>query len=92
MEVILNEGIQKIGDFAFSDCTLLQSITLPSSVTEVSNAAFFDCNNLREAILNEGLKKIGHGAFCFSTSFYKVLQFLPQSLRLAIMHLIGAVV
>ncbi len=31
--IILNNGVTSIGDYAFSDCTNLTSITIPSSVT-----------------------------------------------------------
>ena len=33
--VVLNEGIQKIGDYAFLDCSSLESITFPSSVISI---------------------------------------------------------
>ena len=41
-----NEGLQKIEDEAFYDCTSLESITLPSTVTEIGDEAFSDCTNL----------------------------------------------
>lgn len=62
-EVVLNEGIQKIGDQAFIGCTSLESITLPSTVTEIGVFAFTGCKNLRNVSLNEGLKVIGNMAF-----------------------------
>jgi len=63
ISVRFNEGLQKIEDEAFYDCTSLESITLPSSVTEIGDEAFSDCTNLSEVILNDGLQKIGIGAF-----------------------------
>ena len=57
------EGLQKIGNSAFIDCTSLESITLPSTVTEIGNYAFYDCMNLREVTFNEGLQEIGVNAF-----------------------------
>jgi len=62
-EVVLNEGITKIGDQAFIGCTSLESITLPSTVTEIGVFAFTGCKNLRNVSLNEGLKVIGNMAF-----------------------------
>jgi len=61
-EVILNEGLEKIGDEAFSS-TKIESITIPGSVKEIGKGAFSGCKNLEEIILNEGLEKIGHPAF-----------------------------
>ncbi|QKX39421.1 leucine-rich repeat domain-containing protein [Metamycoplasma hominis] len=38
-------------------------VTIPSSVKEIGESAFFDCKILKEVILNEGLEKIGARAF-----------------------------
>lgn len=35
-----------IGDNTFSDCTTLETVTLPSAVTSVENGAFSGCTNL----------------------------------------------
>ena len=67
-EVILNEGLKRIGHGAFCFSTSLQSITIPSTVTEIGNNAFNRCSSLREVILNEGLQKIGEFAFSGCTS------------------------
>ncbi|WP_220149513.1 leucine-rich repeat domain-containing protein, partial [Metamycoplasma hominis] len=61
-EVILNEGLEKIGALAFYD-TNIESITIPGSVKEIGEGAFSGCTNLKEVILNEGLEKIGALAF-----------------------------
>ncbi|WP_220124543.1 leucine-rich repeat domain-containing protein, partial [Metamycoplasma hominis] len=57
-EVILNEGLEKIGAETFYH-TNIGSITIPGSVKEIGESAFFGCKNLKEVILNEGLEKIG---------------------------------
>lgn len=62
-EIVLNEGIKKIGDQAFTGCSSLESITLPSTVTEIGVYAFTGCKNLRHVSLNEGLQVIGNMAF-----------------------------
>ena len=62
-EVIFNNGLQKIGDRAFSKCTSLENVKLPSTVTEIGDYAFSRCSSLKEITFNEGLQKIGVEAF-----------------------------
>ena len=44
--VVLNNGIEKIGDFAFADCDSLYGIVIPASVTEISENAFDNCGTM----------------------------------------------
>jgi len=63
-DVVLNEGLQTIGEAAFASCySSLESITIPHTVTEISERTFYNCQNLREVVLNEGLQTIGLMAF-----------------------------
>ena len=62
-EVTFNEGLQKIGDYAFCNCLSLERIKLPSTVVEIGENAFHSCYNLKKVTFNEGLEKIGNGAF-----------------------------
>lgn len=77
--VILNEGLIKIGEFAFSTCTQLKSVSFSSSVTDILEGAFFDCGNLNSLALNEGLKVIKDDAFAYCEEL-TVLN-LPSSLE-----------
>ena len=63
-EVIFNEGLQKIGDLTFYECTSLESIKLPSTLVEIGISAFHSCSNFKKVIFKDGLQKIGDGAFC----------------------------
>ena len=74
----MNEGLQKIEDATFSNCESLESIKLPSTVTEIGNNAFNSCCNLREVTLNERLQKIGDGAFYRCKSLDRIA--LPSTL------------
>ena len=76
--VQFNEGLQKIGHTAFFNCTSLESITIPSTVTEIGSNAFNSCINLREVIVNDGLTKVGHGVFSNCTSLKSIT--LPSTI------------
>lgn len=52
-----------IGDSAFSGCTGLTSITIPSSVTSIGRAAFEDCTGLNGITIPSGVTSIDGQVF-----------------------------
>ena len=48
---VIPDSVTWIGDWAFSGCTALTSITIPNSVTWIGNWVFSGCENLKETIL-----------------------------------------
>jgi len=71
-EVVLNEGLKKIGRMAFKTCISLGRIICPSTVTEINGAAFYDCDSVKAVVLNEGLATIGNNAFRECTSLESI--------------------
>jgi hypothetical protein len=63
VSVELNEGLERIEYEAFTDCTSLRSIVIPSTVKEIRRGAFHECEQLWNVELREGLKWIGRAAF-----------------------------
>ena len=51
-----------IGQDAFENCSNLQSVTLPSSITSIYSDAFYNCTKLASINLPEGLQTIGADA------------------------------
>ena len=49
-DLVIPEGVTRIGQNAFSYCQPLTSVTIPSSVTSIGLSAFEDCNQL--AVVN----------------------------------------
>ena len=53
-EVVINEGVTGIGDYVFSVCDSLASITIPASVTSIGNGVLYYCPALASIVVNEG--------------------------------------
>ena len=45
-EYLILQGVESIGEFAFSDCTSLTNITIPNSVTSIGDYTFGKCDSL----------------------------------------------
>ncbi len=50
-DVVIPEGVEKIGAFSFFGCAKLQEITMPSTITEISGYAFRECSALEKVII-----------------------------------------
>ena len=70
--VIINNGVTSIGNFAFSDCTSLTNITIPNSVTSIGDYAFYGCENLINITIPNSVTSIGNFAFCMCTSLTSI--------------------
>ena len=61
--VILPDGLTRIGNQAFEECTALQTIQIPDSVTHIGDNAFFGCTALQEIVIPGSVTHIGDHAF-----------------------------
>ena len=57
------DGIQIIGERAFSSCTTLTSVTLPDSVTSIGDFAFACCESLTSIMIPDSVTNIGANPF-----------------------------
>ena len=55
--------VTSIGNDVFSDCTSLESVTIPEGVTEIGSSAFKDCISLESVTIPESVTEIGERAF-----------------------------
>lgn len=71
IEIKIEEGIEHIGWNSFGACSGLTSITIPGSVTSISDA-FDGCFNLESVTIGKGVTKIGLITFkgCSINSVY----------------------
>ncbi len=71
-EVTLEEGMEKIPAKLFKNCTYMEKITMPNSVTTIADYAFDGATNLTEIVFSNTLYEIGTGVFRNCTSLEKV--------------------
>ena len=76
-DIIIPDGVTRIGDRAFQNCQSLTSITLPNSLTSIGKYAFYN-TELREVVIPDNVSEIGEYAFA-NTSLTSIK--LPQSLK-----------
>ena len=69
--------VTSIGNWAFSDCTSLGSVTIPDSVTSIGVRAFSGCSSLTSVTIPDGVTSIDISAFYECTSLTSVT--IPDS-------------
>jgi hypothetical protein len=57
------EGVQCIGNSAFSGCSSLSQIAIPNGVDKIGDYAFKNCTGLVNITIPNGVDKIGNSAF-----------------------------
>ncbi|MBR2893274.1 MAG: leucine-rich repeat protein [Clostridia bacterium] len=62
-DVVIPEGVTRIGTWVFGNNETIESLVIPDSVTEIGERAFFDCGKLLSVDFGEGLERIGEFAF-----------------------------
>lgn len=61
--VVVEEGITKLGDDIFTNCFILSKVTLPETLSEIGIYAFSGCSALVEISIPDSVTKIGVAAF-----------------------------
>ena len=61
--IIIPEGVESIGAFAFANLTELEEITLPSTLKMIDQGAFYGCTKLAKVNGLENVKFINQNAF-----------------------------
>ena len=66
-EYIIPNSVTSIGEWAFSGCKSLTSITIGNSVTSIGDYAFFECSSLTSMTIPNSVTSIGDHAFQYCT-------------------------
>jgi hypothetical protein len=62
-EYTIPDSVAEIGDYAFSGCTGLNSVSIPDSVVKIGDSAFSDCTGLNSITIPDSVTEIGKDAF-----------------------------
>ena len=60
-----NMPVASIGDWAFSYCYSLTSVTIPDGVTSIGSYTFSDCSSLTSVVIPSSVTSIGYKAFSY---------------------------
>jgi hypothetical protein len=80
-------AVTSISEYAFSDCNLLQSCTIPEGITQIGYRAFDKCYNLKSIVLPQSLTYIGDRAFNYCSSLIQVT--IPKAVETLGMFVFG---
>ncbi|MBQ8526820.1 MAG: leucine-rich repeat domain-containing protein [Clostridia bacterium] len=76
--VVIGEGVTSVMSYAFYNCSVLETVSLPSTLTKIENDAFEQCSALREINFPSSLESIGSWAFYYCSAITKAI--LPEGL------------
>ena len=62
-KITISDGITEIGDYAFANCDIMISASIPDSVKSINTAAFLMCESAEEIVIPESVTAIGDYAF-----------------------------
>lgn len=79
MNTVIPDGIARIEESAFENCSGLTSIVIPGSVTNIGERAFLQCSALESVSLSDGLTHIEEFAFFGCTSLPSLV--VPNSVK-----------
>ena len=76
-DLVIPNNVTSIGDYAFSGCSSLTSITIPNGVTSIGDYAFRDCSSLTSITIPNSVTSIGNYAFWDCSSLTSIT--IPNS-------------
>ncbi len=62
-KVVFENGIKSIPKEILQNCSTLEEVSIPESVTEIESSAFENCSNLKEITIPSKVSSIGEAAF-----------------------------
>ena len=62
------EGLETIGEYAFSECIVVEKILIPNSLITIGRNAFSGCTSIKKITIPEGVDNMGMNVFWGWTS------------------------
>ncbi len=78
-KVVVEEGVEYIGNSSFKNCDKLVEVSLPGSIKEIGIEAFAGCVSLESINIPENVQRIGSFAFEYCEELKTI--YLPNSLE-----------
>ncbi len=63
--LVIPEGVENIGDYAFYGCSSIKTVSIPESAVAIGDYAFYRCSGLEVLSIPTGVKVIGENAFAY---------------------------
>ena len=80
-QVVIDEGVETIGQKSFSNCWNLSAVTIPNSVINIDSEAFYQCSGITNLTIGSGVTVVGSNAFSGCSGISNDLN-LPNVTRL----------
>ena len=72
-EIIIEEGIYNIADYAFTNCYLVESVAISDGVVWIGHSSFYNCHNLKSIEIPGSVTNIGDSTFASCTSLAEIV-------------------
>lgn len=71
-DIVIENGVTSIGDYAFYSCDKITNFEIPNTVTRIGDYAYASCGNVTDIIIPDSVNYLGKSAFAGCQSLENV--------------------